>query len=31
MYAFGPKGENLPANAIKGKEALMAMLKKIGF
>lgn len=31
MYAFGPKGENLPANAIKGKEALMTMLKKIGF
>jgi hypothetical protein len=31
MYVFGPKGENLPANAIKGKEALMAMLKKIGF
>jgi hypothetical protein len=31
MYAFGPKGERLPANAIKGKEALMAMLKKIGY
>ncbi len=26
MYAFGPKGENLPKNAIKGKDALMAVL-----
>jgi len=31
MYAFGRKGENLPANAIKGKEALMEVLKKIGW
>ncbi len=30
MYAFGKKGENLPANAIKGKEALMEVLKKTG-
>ena len=31
MYAFGPKGETFPANALKGKEALMALLKKIGY
>ncbi|MBB3186999.1 acetylxylan esterase [Microbacter margulisiae] len=31
MYAFGPNGENLPANAIKGKAALTAMLTKIGY
>lgn len=30
MYAFGEKGENLPANAIKGKEALLKVLKDTG-
>ena len=30
MYAFGEKGEKLPANAIKGKEALIEVLKKVG-
>ncbi len=30
MYAFGKSGKNLPANAIKGKEALMSVLKKAG-
>lgn len=30
MYAFGKNGENLPANAIKGKDALMEVLKKVG-
>lgn len=30
MYAFGKNGENLPANAIKGKDALMDVLKKAG-
>ena len=30
MYAFGKNGENLPANAIKGKEALMEVLEKTG-
>ncbi|MBD8348476.1 alpha/beta hydrolase family protein [Dysgonomonas sp. HGC4] len=30
MYAFGKNGENLPSNAIKGKEALMEVLKNIG-
>jgi hypothetical protein len=31
MYVFGAKGERLPANALKGKEALLTMLKKIGY
>lgn len=30
MYVFGKKGENLPANAIKGKDALMEVLIKTG-
>jgi len=30
MYAFGPKGENLPSNAIKGKEELKKMLNELG-
>lgn len=30
MRAFGKYGENLPINAIKGKEALMEVLKKVG-
>jgi hypothetical protein len=30
MYAFGEKGERLPANAIKGKEALNRILKSVG-
>ncbi|NDW09694.1 acetylxylan esterase [Dysgonomonas sp. 520] len=30
MYAFGKNGENLPANAIKGKEALLKVLKDVG-
>ncbi len=29
MYAFGPDGENLPKNAIKGKDALMKILKEL--
>lgn len=28
MYAFGEKGENLPKNAIKGKESLIKVLKE---
>lgn len=28
MYAFGEKGENLPKNAIKGKESLLKVLKE---
>lgn len=28
MYAFGEKGENLPEDAIKGKEALLKVLKE---
>ncbi len=30
MYAFGKNGENLPANAIKGKEALINVLRQVG-
>ena len=30
MYIFGDNGENLPANAIKGKEALLKVLKESG-
>ena len=30
MYAFGEKGEKLPANAIKGKDALLKVLKEVG-
>ncbi|MDR1884328.1 MAG: acetylxylan esterase [Prevotella sp.] len=30
MYTFGEKGEKLPANAIKGKEALLKVLKNAG-
>lgn len=30
MYTFGKNGENLPSNAIKGKDALMEVLKKVG-
>ncbi|MDR0542486.1 MAG: acetylxylan esterase [Dysgonamonadaceae bacterium] len=30
MYVFGDKGERLPANAIKGKEALNRVLKNVG-
>jgi len=30
MYAFGENGEKLPANAIKGKEALLKVLKEVG-
>jgi len=30
MYAFGEKGEKLPANAIKGKDALIKVLRSVG-
>lgn len=30
MYAFGKNGENLPPNAIKGKDALINILIKVG-
>lgn len=30
MYTFGEKGEKLPANAIKGKEALLKVLEEVG-
>ncbi|MDR3220063.1 MAG: acetylxylan esterase [Dysgonamonadaceae bacterium] len=30
MYVFGEKGEKFPSHAIKGKEALIAVLKKSG-
>jgi hypothetical protein len=30
LYVFGKNGENLPANAIKGKEALLNVLKEAG-
>jgi len=30
MYVFGPAGEKLPKNAIKGKEALFEVLNRVG-